>query len=53
MAHPIVSQMPKAGNSRLDNFLNPFLPFFTAFTLINICKLVLYILGEGHKFTSS
>ena len=28
MAHPIVSQMPKAGNSRLDNFFHPFLPFF-------------------------
>ena len=29
MAHPIVSQMPKAGNSRLDNvFLLPVLTFF-------------------------
>ena len=31
----------------------PFLPFFTASTLFNICKLVLYSLGEGHKFTNS
>ena len=33
---------------------HPFLPFsFTAFTLFNSCKLLLYILGEGHKLTSS
>ena len=31
----------------------PFLPFFTAFILFNIHKLVLHILGKDHKFTSS
>ena len=29
--HPIVSQMPKAGNSRPDNFLKPVFTFFYCF----------------------